>query len=204
MPNPETLEAQLARDLDGAFERLVSEYQDRLFGFALRLCRNREDAEEVAQDSLVRAYRALKTYPADRIRALSLRAWLFRIALNVARNRFRRRRQVTVPLETAGGRGEDGARPFDPVDDPEERPDRRLEKSRGRADLETLVHALPDRFRTALILRYIEEMPIAEVATVLGQPLGTAKSNVHRAINALRVSLSNSRSARVRALEAIR
>ena len=61
--------ADLARDLDGSFERLVVEYQDRLYSFALRFCGNREDAEEVAQDAFVRAYRALKTYPAERIRA---------------------------------------------------------------------------------------------------------------------------------------
>lgn len=204
MPDEDSLESELARDVDGAFERLVAAYQDRLFGFALRLCANREDAEEVAQDAFVRAYRALKTYPADRIRSLALRAWLYRIALNVARNRFRRKRHTTVSLETAGGRVDDAALALDPSDDPDSRPDRLLEKSRQRADIGTLVEALPPRFRTALILRYIEDLPIAEVAAVLGQPLGTAKSNVHRAINALRVSLSSSRSTRLRALEATR
>ncbi len=204
MPHEESLESELARDVDAAFERLVSTYQDRLFGFAMRLCGNRQDAEEVAQDAFVRAYRALKTYPAERVRSLALRAWLYQIALNVARNRFRRKRHATVSLETAGGRGEDGRPALDPSGDPEQRPDRLLEKSCQRADIATLVQALPARFRTALILRYVEELPIAEVAAVLGQPLGTAKSNVHRAINALRVSLSNSRSARPRALEVIR
>ena len=68
----------------------------------------------------------------------------------------------------------------------------------------SLIAALPPRFREALILRYVEGLPIAEVAAVLKQPLGTAKSNVHRAINALRDSLSHSRGARLRALEVIR
>src|SRR5262252_8133347 len=86
------LEAALAADLDGPFERLVPEYQDRLFGFALRLTRSREDAEEIAQDAFVRAYRAMKSYPAERVRSLALRAWLYRITLNVARNHRRRRR----------------------------------------------------------------------------------------------------------------
>ena len=84
MAHEGSLETDLARDLDGSFERLVLAYQDRLYAFALRFCGNREDAEEVAQDAFVRAYRALKTYPADRVRALALRAWLYRIALNVA------------------------------------------------------------------------------------------------------------------------
>ena len=205
MTNERSLEADLARDLDGSFERLVVEYQDRLYAFALRFCGNREDAEEVAQDAFVRAYRALRTYPAERVRALALRAWLYQIVLNVARNRYRRRRHPTVSLEAAsrGGAGEDPI-PFDPPDRPEERPDRRFERRRERADIATLVAALPPRFREPLILRYVEGLPIAEVAAVLKQPLGTAKSNVHRAINALRESISHSRSSRCSALEASR
>jgi RNA polymerase sigma-70 factor, ECF subfamily len=205
MAEQSSLEADLARDLDGSFERLVAAYQDRLYGFALRVCGNREDAEEVAQDAFVRAYRALRTYPAERVRSLAMRAWLYQIVLNVARNRFRRKRHRTVSFDAAarGGHGED-ATPFDPPDREEERPDSRFEQKRKRADIATLVAALPPRYREPLILRYVEGLPIAEVAAVLKQPLGTAKSNVHRAVNVLRDSLSRSRSARFRALEVSR
>ena len=65
----EGLRKRLAEDVDGAFEDVVRSYQDRLFSFALRVTGNREDAEEVAQDAFVRAYRALCGYPAERIRA---------------------------------------------------------------------------------------------------------------------------------------
>ena len=200
----ESLEADLAADLDGTFERLVFEYQDRLYGFALRLCGVREDAEEVAQDAFVRAYRALRTYPAARIRALALRAWLYQIVLNVARNRFRRKRVRTVSIENGFGRRDEARRPLDPPDDPEERPDRQFERRRARADVATLVRALPERYRAPLVLRYVEGLPLEEVASILKQPVGTAKSNVHRAVNALRLSLSRSRSARFRALEVSR
>jgi RNA polymerase sigma-70 factor (ECF subfamily) len=202
-----SLEADLARDLDGSFERLVLTYQDRLYAFALRFCGNREDAEEVAQDAFVRAYRALKTWPAERVRSLALRPWLYQIALNVARNRYRRKRPRTVSLESASP-SRNGVEPhgaaFDPPADAEDRPDRRFERGRQRADMASLVADLPPRFREAVILRYVEDLPIAEVAAVLKQPLGTAKSNVHRAINALRDSLSKSRGARLRALEVTR
>src|SRR5437660_5426440 len=92
MERTDSLTNDLAADLDAAFESLVRTFQDRLFSFARRLSRNREDAEEVTQDTFVRAYRALKTYPGDRIRALALQAWLYRITLNVARNRLRGKR----------------------------------------------------------------------------------------------------------------
>ena len=105
MRQEDTLEAALARDLDGTFERLVRDYQDRLYSFACRLARNPEDAEEIAQDAFVRAYRALKTYPAERIRALSLKAWLYQITLNTARNRFRGKRHKFVSIDERGADG---------------------------------------------------------------------------------------------------
>jgi hypothetical protein len=81
----DTLAAALAKDLDGSFEQLVRDFQDRLFSFALRLTGRREDAEEVTQDAFVRAYRALQTYPAARVRAMALKAWLYQVTLNAPR-----------------------------------------------------------------------------------------------------------------------
>ncbi len=196
MLRTDPLTNELADDLDGAFERLVRTFQDRLFSFARRLCRNREDAEEVAQDSFVRAYRALKTYPEDRIRSLALQAWLYRITLNVARNRMRGKRARLVSIDNDGAEGEAARRAWDSRDDPGERPDSRLERSQKRADIASLVATLPERYRAALILRYVEGLQLEEVAAVLKQPLGTAKSNVHRAVNLLRRAISDSRRAK--------
>lgn len=199
------LEDALANDLDASFERLVRVFQDRLFGFAFRLTGRREDAEEIAQDAFVRAYRALGTYSPERIRAISLRAWLYRIALNVARNRFRRKRHALVSIDH-GAIGADGVErgALDLAADPDERPDRIYEKRRERADIASLVRELPDRYRAPIVLRYVEGLPVEEVASVLKQPVGTAKSNLHRGVRALRAALSESRSARPRALEVIR
>ncbi|HKF42246.1 MAG TPA: sigma-70 family RNA polymerase sigma factor [Thermoanaerobaculia bacterium] len=190
MPHEDALESALARDLDGSFERLVREYEDRLYSFALRLSGNRADAEEIAQDAFVRAYRAMKTYPPERVRSLSLKAWLYRITLNVARNRMRGRRHEHVSLDE---RDADGRARYDPEDDAASRPDSILEEGRRRASIASLVAGLPPRYRSALILRYMEGLRLEEVARVLEQPLGTVKSNVHRAVNALREALLASR-----------
>ena len=197
MLDPERLGAALARDLDGTFERLVREFQDRLFTFACRFAGNPQDAEEIAQDAFVRAYRALKTYPAERIESLGLKPWLYQITLNVARNRARRKKLRLVSLDGAArsGDGEEAAA-FDPPADSSERPDARLEARQRRADLATLVADLPERYRAPLILRYVEDLRLDEVAGILNQPLGTTKSNVHRAINALRTAITESRRAR--------
>ena len=196
MPPADSLALDLAADLDAAFESLVRAFQDRLFSFALRLCGNREDAEEVAQDSFVRAYRALKTYPEERIRALSLQAWLYRITLNVARNKWRGKRVRLVSLENGGADGEAARHAWEAPDDAERRPDSRLEQEQDRAGLASLVATLPERYRAAIILRYVEGLRLEEVATILKQPLGTAKSNVHRAVNLLRRAITDSRRAK--------
>src|SRR6202140_488452 len=71
------------------FERMVHEHQDRVFALGLALTGNRHDAEEVAQDTFLRAYGPLVTYLRDRIRELKQKPWLHRIALNVVRKRVR-------------------------------------------------------------------------------------------------------------------
>jgi RNA polymerase sigma-70 factor (ECF subfamily) len=190
------LPGRLAESLDEAFEDLVRTFQDRLFSYALRLTASREDAEEVAQDAFVRAYRALATYPPERIRAMALRAWLYRITLNVVRNRVRVKKVKTVSLDHPLSAHTDTL--WEPADDPGGRPDTRYEESRQRVDIAALVSSLPERYRAPLMLRYVEGLRLEEVAKVLGQPLGTAKSNVHRGVNALREALSESRREGVR------
>jgi RNA polymerase sigma-70 factor (ECF subfamily) len=199
-PQMESLVNELADDLDAAFERLVRVFQDRLFSFAHRLCASRADAEEVAQDAFVRAYRALKTYPAERIRSLALQAWLYRFTLNVSRNRLRgKRERRLVSIDQGGPNGDAARHAWEASDDPESRPDRRFEQAEKRADIASLVATLPDRYRSAIILRYVEGLSLEEVAAILKQPLGTAKSNVHRAVNLLRRAITDSRRAKARA-----
>jgi RNA polymerase sigma-70 factor (ECF subfamily) len=185
------LRARLAEGVDGAFEDVVRHYQDRLFSFALRVTGNREDAEEVAQDAFVRAYRALCGYSVERIRALALRAWLYRITLNVARNRLRGKKPRTVSLDH--GLSADGEAAWEPPEDESRRPDALYETERRRVDMAVLVASLPERYRAPLVLRYVEGLQLAEVSRVLEQPLGTTKSHLHRGVNALREALTASR-----------
>lgn len=169
----------LARDLNGAFEQVVITFGSRLFRFALRLTGSREDAEEIAQDAFVRAYRALQGYDAGRIRALALQAWLYRITLNLARNRRRRRRPELVVL--------DG----DSLDEREhQRPERLAEDAERRRELAALLLALPVRHRAPVVLRHVEGLSYREIATILDQPEGTVKANVHRGITQLRKSMT--------------
>src|SRR3954454_4374141 len=91
MDTDSSLLAGLARDLDGSFESLVREHQDRIYSIALRMLGDPRDAEEAAQDAFVRAYRALARYDEVRIADLRLRPWLATIVLNLCRSRLGRR-----------------------------------------------------------------------------------------------------------------
>ena len=182
------LPAVLATELDGSFERLVLSYQNRLYAFALRLTDNPQDAEEIIGDTFVRAYQALSSYSAERIRELALRPWLYQIALNVFRNRVRGRRLSVVPLEQPG-EGQELAFASDDAG----RPDTMLEQAELRAKLAALIAALPERYRVAVVLRHVQGLAYGEMAAVLRQPVGTVKANVHRGIRLLREVLNKDR-----------
>ncbi len=155
------------------FERLVRDHQDRVYAVSLALTGNRHDAEEVAQDTFLRAYKALETYPPERVRDLKQKAWLHRITVNVVRNRVRGMRPRLVELN--------GSEP-DRGSGPEEDVIRKLEIDA----LAARVACLPQRYREAVVLRHIHELSYAEAAEALGQPVGTVKANVHRGLKMLR------------------
>jgi RNA polymerase sigma-70 factor (ECF subfamily) len=180
-----SLASRLATDLDGYFEQLVRSYQDRLFGFALRLTRSREEAEECTQDAFVRAYRAIERYSTERRRELRLRPWLYQIALNAVRNRARQKTLAAVPLD---GPHENGI-----ADAPEAQPESVVLRRERWSTLEAALDGLPTRYKTAVVLRHVHGLSYAEAAEVLNQPVGTIKSDVHRGLRLLRQVLEPQR-----------
>lgn len=156
-----------------AFERLVRDHQDRIFALSLAMTGNRHDAEEVAQDTFLRAYRALCTYPPERVQELKQKPWLNRIAINVVRNRVRGVKPRLVELN--GSEPDHGSGPEENV--------------LRRAEIDALaarVAQLPARFREAVVLHHVQELTYEEAAETLGQPVGTVKANVHRGLKMLR------------------
>jgi RNA polymerase sigma factor (sigma-70 family) len=169
-----TLTEALAADLDAGFSRLVDATRDRVYALALSLTRSPHDAEDVAQEAFVRAYKALRSYAPSRIRALQPRAWLAKIALNVWRNRTRGIRREAVELDERW--------PADSRDEPHVS----AERSAAARDLRALLSRLPERYRVAVVLRHAYDVPYGEAAAALGIPVGTLKANVHRGTRMLR------------------
>jgi RNA polymerase sigma-70 factor (ECF subfamily) len=183
METPAELPGRLAHDLDGAFEDLVVAHQRLVFGLALRVVGDPADAEEVAQDTFERAYHALAAYEAERVAAMRLRPWLATIALNLARNRLRRRPPPARPLEDGDGQPLAVAAPAATG------PAEVAERGQQRELLAELLAGLPRGYREAVVLRHVEGLPYAEVAEILGRPVGTVKTHVHRGVRQLREHL---------------
>jgi len=159
--------------LERLFERMVREHQHKVFAVGFALTGNRHDAEEVAQDTFLRAYRALATYPPDRVRELKQSPWLHRIAVNVVRNRARGHKPRLSELNGSES---------DHAPGPESHAMQRAEMD----DLACRLASLPPRYREAVVLRHVRELTYKEVAEALDQPVGTVKSNVHRGLKLLR------------------
>ena len=154
---------------DERFESLVNEYQRRLYLFALRILRNREDAEEAVQDAFVRAHRAWAEYEATQPHSEKLKAWLFKIVLNVSRTRLRRKRITQAN-----------------VYDPSASPATILDQYATFELVQRTIGSLPSHLLETARLRFIEGLMPSEIARQSSRPVGTIKSRLFRARRLLR------------------
>jgi len=169
------LARRLATGRDAAFPDLVDALSSPVFSSVLRLTGNRHDAEDITQETFIRAYHALGRYPVDQISGLRLRPWVWTIALNLCRNhaRGRSRRPAITPLDTTN-------HPADPAST-------ETEALAGIDDFwQRRLAALPDHVRTAVVLRHIGDLGYPDIAETVNRPVGTVKSDVHRGIERLR------------------
>ena len=176
-----------------AFERLVEERSGDIYALLYRLTEDAEEARDLTQETFLQAFRAIAHFRGDS----DLRTWLYRIAVNQARNRWRwwrrRRRDVTVSLDAPaeGGSAETAlaARlPDHHADDPEQLA---LARERERA-LTVALRALSRPYREVVVLRDVEGLSYEEVATALEISVGTVKSRLSRGRLELRRRLEGS------------
>src|ERR1700727_1527539 len=164
------------------FDRIVDDFQRRLYGFALRMTGNREDAEEIVQDAFVRAYRALGKMSAEQRTELRLQPWLYTITLNVTRNRLRSKRPSNVALDSLA----DPDALLNETQEGPDQPEQIVDRAADMVLVEQALLQLPMHLRAAATLRFIEGRSHPEIAEILHQPIGTVKSHVHRAVRILR------------------
>jgi RNA polymerase sigma-70 factor (ECF subfamily) len=155
-----------------AFAAEAIRYLEPLYAAALRLTRNRADAEDLVQDTVVKALRFSHRFEPG----TNLRAWLYTILHNTWRNRRRDAARGTVEVDST--RVEEAALHVEPGI--AETPERILLRETLDADLQAALDALPEAFREAVWLRDVEELTYAEIAKVLDIPLGTVMSRISR------------------------
>jgi RNA polymerase sigma-70 factor (ECF subfamily) len=160
---------------------LVDRYKDRALTLALRVVRNREEAEELVQDAFVRAYRNLRSFRGDS----AFRTWFYRILYNVCMSRIRQRarREPVLRLEDQPAMSESI-------------PDREMSTALEQLEQKEIADILsgellklPDKYRTALTLFYTEQMSYEEMSEITGLSVGTVKTHLFRARNLLREKL---------------
>lgn len=170
-------------DLD-AFNSLILHYQDAVFNTALRILGDDDQAQDAAQEAFISAFRSIATF-----RGGSFKAWLMRTVTNACYDELRRqKRRPTSPLEPETSDGEEMDSPKW-LADPNMTPDQQAEADEIEHAIQHCLDALPDDFRTAVVLADIQGMDYAEVAASVHVPLGTIKSRLARARLRLRECL---------------
>lgn len=169
-----------------AFELVVRRYNRRLYRLARGILRNGPDAEDVVQETYVRAFTHIATFAGP----TGFASWLCRIAVNEALGRVRRRGRVVSFDEHPARREGGGEVPrLDAVRSGEFNPERQATSSELRILLEKVIDSLPEEFRIVFVMRAIEGLSVAETAEALGLQQATVKTRFHRARRQLRRAL---------------
>ncbi len=158
--------AHAAQGDKDAFGELVSRHQSAVFNVAYRLLGNRRDAEDAAQETFIRAYKAFQTFDADR----PLRPWLKRIATNLSINRIKGDRPI-LSLENG----------LPPPKEPSPGPEAQTANRQQEAQIHTAILSLPPHYRAVIELRHFQDLSYEEMAETLNKPLSSVKSDLFRA-----------------------
>ncbi|MFA5082908.1 MAG: RNA polymerase sigma factor RpoE [Hydrogenophilaceae bacterium] len=167
-----------------AFGLLVEKYQRRLFRLLSRMVRDPEEVEDIAQETFIKAYRALPNFRGD----AAFYTWLYRIGVNTAKNYLATRKKA-MPTISDQAMSDD--------DEPDERlvardistPETELMSKQIAMAVNQVVEALPEELRTAITLREMEGLSYEEIAEMMGCPIGTVRSRIFRAREAIAAKL---------------
>jgi len=172
-----------------AFDQLVTKYAGDVFALAFRLTQDREESNDITQETFLSAVKGIASFRGD----AELKTWLFRIAINHSRNRFRwwkrRKRDQTVSLDDTVGDGD--MTEMDRISDTREDPERFTLSRERETAINHELRRLPESYREAVILCDVEGYSYDEVATILHISIGTVKSRIARGRSALRERLKD-------------
>ncbi|MEK7469779.1 MAG: sigma-70 family RNA polymerase sigma factor [Planctomycetota bacterium] len=168
-----------------AYGKLVVKYQDLVYNAVFRMVNREDEAADIAQEAFVKGWRALGSFEGR----AQFGTWIYRIAINACiSNRRGMKRRKATSLNSAMGSGDDGEGGMDVADDAPE-PAERLVENENQRMVQDAIGELEHEFRTMIVLRDLEGRPYEEIAEVLEVPVGTVRSRLHRARQALKDKL---------------
>jgi len=167
-----------------AFDLLVIKYQRKILRLLSRMLRDQSDIEDVMQEAFIKAYRALPQFRGES----AFYTWLYRIAINTARNWMSS--QARRPSSPNHNQSEDGET-FDEIDNLTDNntPESMLASREIATTVNDTIQELPEELRTAIVLREIEGLSYEEISQAMGCPIGTVRSRIFRAREAIAAKL---------------
>jgi RNA polymerase sigma-70 factor (ECF subfamily) len=180
----ETRLAKLARNGDRrAFSELVDLYKDKIYHLAYRMLHNVQEAEDVVQETFLRVYTNLNRY--DETQKFS--TWIYRIGTNLCIDRLRKRKaSYSLDAEVNDSEGSDW---YSMLASNDRTPEGELLLSETQEQVRRAIDSLPEKYKSAVILRYLHDMSLQEISEVLDMPVTTVKTRVHRGREYLRERL---------------
>jgi RNA polymerase sigma-70 factor (ECF subfamily) len=168
------------------FERQALAYLEGLYSFAMALTRDRTEAEDLVQETYLRAFRGA----AQKLPTGDIKAWLFTIMRNIWINDRRRKRRRPETEEWDAGEDETG---WHTLADDRQRPDLVHEQTVLGREIRQAIESLPEVYREVIVLRFLEGFSYSQIATIIGCPAGTVMSRISRARAELRKRLNHHR-----------
>jgi len=179
VPSDKALAAKASAGHERAFRDLMTRYEKPVFSLVFRMVRDRSLAEDLAQETFIRAFTAIRSYNPS----YKFSSWIFKIAHNLTIDHLRKRRLETVSIHGAPDAltEEEQARTSLELEDTGELPDAYVENLELGTQIERAIGRLRPEYRTATLLRHVEGYSYQEIAEIMDLPLGTVKTYIHRA-----------------------
>lgn len=166
-----------------AFAELVELYKDKIYHLAYRMLNNRHEAEDVVQDTFLRVYKNLERYDENQ----KFSTWIYRIGTNLCIDRLRKRKPTySLDAEMNDQEGIDG---YAMIPSEDRTPETEYMLSETQQMIRQAIDTLPAKYKTVMILRYLQDLSLQEISDVLDMPVTTIKTRVHRGREFLRKKL---------------
>lgn len=174
---------QVLKGDQSAYGEIVEIYKDKVFQLCYRILGNRHEAEDMAQEAFIRAYVNIASFNID----LKFSTWLYRIATNLCIDRIRKKKpDYYLDAEVSGT---DGLTMYSQIASDTILPEDEIESLELQETIQREITKLPEKYRSVIVLKYIEELSLNEISEILDIPLGTVKTRIHRGREALRHQL---------------